>query len=149
MDMLKNVSFGSKYFEIATTLREAHLINGMLTNFEIWYGLRESEIRELEEVDKLLLRSILGAPESACIESLYLELGVTPIHVTLKARIVNYLHYLASLNKDNMLHQVFKTQWKYPVKDDWTLKVKENLKELNISLSLEEIKKKSECIFKR
>ena len=61
MDMLKNVSFGSKYFEIAITLREAHLINGMLTNFEIWYGLRVSEIAELEEVDKLLLRRILLA----------------------------------------------------------------------------------------
>ena len=67
-------------------MRQAHLINGMLTNFEIWYGLRESEIAELEEVDKLLLRRILGAPDSTCIESLYLELGVTPIHVTLKAR---------------------------------------------------------------
>jgi hypothetical protein len=75
MDMLKNVSFGSKYFEIAITLREAHLINGMLTNFEIWYGLRESEIAEVEEVDKLLLRRILVAPDSTCIASLYLELG--------------------------------------------------------------------------
>ena len=60
MDMLKNVSFGSKYFEIAITLREAHLINGMVTNFEIWYGLRESEIAELEEVDKLLFLWKLG-----------------------------------------------------------------------------------------
>ena len=121
----------------------------MLTNFEIWYGLRESEIAELEEVDKLLLRRIVGAPDSTCIESLYLELGVTPIHVTLKARRVNYLHYLATLEENSMLHQVFTTQWKYPVKDDWTLKVEENLKELDISLSLDEMKKKSEYSFKR
>ena len=48
-----------------------------------------------------------------------------------------------------MLHQVFTTQWEYPVKDDWTLKVTENLKEHDISLSLDEMKKKSEYSFKR
>ena len=103
----------------------------------------------MEEVDKLLLRRILGAPDSTCIESLYLELGVTPIHVTLKARRVNYLHYLATLEENSMLHQVVTIQWKYPVKDNWTLKVNENLKELDLSLSLDEIKKKSEYSFKR
>ena len=86
MDMLKNVSFGSKYFEIAITLREAHLINGMLTNFEIWYCLRENEITALEEVDRLLLRRILEVPDSTCLESLYLELGIIPRHILLKTR---------------------------------------------------------------
>ena len=55
----------------------------MLTNFKIWYGLRENEISELEEVDKLILRRIKGAPDSTGIESLYLELGVTPITCTM------------------------------------------------------------------
>ena len=41
MDMLKSVSFGSKYFEMANTFREAHLINGMLSSAEIWYGLQK------------------------------------------------------------------------------------------------------------
>ena len=75
-----------RYFEIAVTLREAHLINGMLTSTDILYGLRNKEIEELEEVDKLLIRSILNAPISSCIESLYLELGLTPIRIILKSR---------------------------------------------------------------
>jgi hypothetical protein len=80
MNLLKTVSFGSRYFEIAVTLREAHLINGMLTSTDILYGLRNKEIEQLEEVDKLLIRSILNAPISTCIESLYLELGLTNPH---------------------------------------------------------------------
>ena len=40
MDILNTVSFGSKYFEIAIILREAKLINGILTNVEVWYGLQ-------------------------------------------------------------------------------------------------------------
>ena len=48
-----------------------------------------------------------------------------------------------------MLSKVFKTQWKYPVKDDWTLQVQEDLKDFKIKMSLEEIEGKSECSFKR
>ena len=149
MDMLKSVSFGSKYFEMANTFREAHLINGMLSSAEIWYGLQKNEITQLEEIDKLLLRRILEAPDSTCIESLFLELGLIPINIILMARRVNQLHYFATLDKKEMLYKFFISQWKYPVKDDWTLEVKENLKELDIDLTLEEIQKKSKNSFKR
>ena len=103
--------------------REAELINGMLTNADVWYGVKKSEIDELEEVDKLLLRRVLGAPESTCIESLYLELGLIPISIIIKARRVKYLHYLVQLNENEMLSKVFNTQWKFPTKDDWTTQV--------------------------
>ena len=67
MDLLKNVNFGIHYFEIATTLREAMFINGILTNCEVWHNLSESEIRRLEELDRLLLRKILQLPSSCPI----------------------------------------------------------------------------------
>ena len=35
MNVLETISFGSKYFEIASTLRQAELINGILTNSEV------------------------------------------------------------------------------------------------------------------
>ena len=56
MDILKAVSFAKQYFKIATTLREAELINGILTNAEVWYGISKDEMDSLEEVDKLLFR---------------------------------------------------------------------------------------------
>ena len=65
------------------------------------------------------------------------------------ARRANYLHYLANLNEDEMLYRVFITQWKFPIKDDWTEEAKANFKQLKINLSLDEIKKKSKNSFKR
>ena len=44
MDILKSVSFGAHYFEIAVTLREAMLVNGLLANSEVWYGLTGAEV---------------------------------------------------------------------------------------------------------
>ena len=149
MDILNCVSFGQKFFEIAITLREAKLLNGILTNAEVWYSLQNTEVTQLEELDKMLLRRILSAPDSTCIESLYLELGLVNINILLKARWVNYLHYLATQPEDGMLYRVFISQWRYPVKGDWTEEVKQNMIEMDINLSLEEIKKKSSNSFKR
>ena len=115
----------------------------MLTNAEVWYGIQQSEIDQLEEVDKLLLRRVLGAPDSTCIESLYLELGLIPIRIIIKARRINYLHYLVQLKENEMLYVVFNTQWKFPAKDDWTTQVQKDLVDFKINMSLEEIKKKS------
>ena len=115
--------------------------DGMLSSAESWYGLTKNEINEMEEVDKFLLRQILDAPSSSCIESLYLELGCMPIHVILKARRLNYLHYLVNLKRDEMLAIFFKTQWNYPCKGDWTIQVRTDLKDFGISDNLEEIKR--------
>ena len=40
-------------------------------------------------------------------------------------------------------------QWNYPCKEDWTEELKNNLEELNINLTLDEIKMKSENSFKK
>ena len=93
---------------------------------------------ELEEVDRLLIRRIFNAPISACVESLYLELGLTPIHIIVKSRRVKYLHYLLRLKESEMLFKVFQAQLKYPVRDDWTITVKQDLEDLRINLSFEE-----------
>ena len=149
MDVLKSISFGEKYFEIAVSLREAYLVNGILTSSEVWYGLTKSEESELESVDKLLLRRILGAPDSACIESLYLELGLIPLHIVLMIRRICYLHYLVNLHPSEMLYKFFVAQWNHPVKDDWTLRVKQDLKDFNLSDDFEEMKYISSESFKR
>ena len=148
MNVLEAISFGSKYFEIAVTLRQAELINGFLTNAEVWYAINKTQMDKLENVDKLLLRRILNAPLAACVESLYLELGLTPLHIIIKSRRIRYLHYLVRLDKDEMLYKVFLAQWKYPVKDDWTDMVKQDLKDLEIGLSFDEMREKTEWSFK-
>ena len=149
MNLLKAVSFGYKYFEIAVTLREAHLINGMLSSTEILYGLKKKEIEQLEEIDKMLIRSILNAPISSCVESLYLELGLIPISIIIKSRRISYYHYLVNLDENEMLFKFFETQYKYPVKDDWTLQVVEDLKDFGIPESFKFMRSKSEMSFKR
>ena len=105
MNLLEMVSLGEHYFEIAILLREAIFINGILTNSEIWYSISESEIQ-----DRMLLRRILKVQISTPQESFYLELGILPINVIVKARRINYLHYLVTRNQSEMLYKFFITQ---------------------------------------
>ena len=149
MDILKNVSFGAHYFEIATTLREAMLVNGLLTNCEVWYGLTEKEVAKLEEVDRLLLRQIFQVASTCPIEALYLELGCVPIGLIIKARRIKYLHHLATRDEHEMLSKVFKAQWTYPAKrGEWTEQVKIDMKEFDMEPDLEQIRSKSNFSFK-
>ena len=64
---VETVSFGKKYFQLALSLREAMFLRRVLTNIELWYGLTNTEIEELECLDRILLRQILGLSESTSI----------------------------------------------------------------------------------
>ena len=48
-----------------------------------------------------------------------------------------------------MLYNFYQTQWKYPVKDDWTSQDQKDMEDLNVDMSLKEIKLKSEYSFKK
>ena len=149
LNFLERISFGPYLFEIAVMLRESMLVNGTMTNSEVWYNVTESEVAELENLDKLFFRKILGVPGSTPNEAYCLEFGVLPLGVILKARRINYLHRILTSDKKGMLFSFFIVQWHNPTKGDWTEQVKEDLEDLNIAADLESIEKKSKDAFKR
>ena len=149
MNILETVSFGKYFFEIALTLRESMFINGILTNSEIWYNLKQSEIEELEEVDRLLLRKIFNTQISCPKEALFLESGAIPIGIMIKSRRLNYLNYLVKENEDSMLSKFFHAQWNNQVKHDWTSQIRSDLDDFGIPGDLDYIRSKSKDSFKR
>jgi hypothetical protein len=140
MSLLDDICLGKHYFETAARLRESYLVNGILFNSEIWYDLKENEIRELEEIDETLLRKIFKAHSKTPIEALYLELGCLPLRHIIMARRINYLYYLANLKENELLYNFFKAQVESPQKGDWILTVKENLEEMGLDIDIEKIK---------
>ena len=124
-------------------------LNGILTNTEIWYGLSSSEISELDELDRSLLRQILNTKISTPVESLFLELGCLDVETVIKSRRINYLHYLVTRDNAEMLSKFFHTQWKYPCNSkEWTEQVRVDLDDFEIPVDLNFIKSKSEFSFK-
>ena len=147
-NLLEVISFGQYHFEIAVLLRNTMLINGTLTNAEVWYNFTHHEIQEFEKLDQSFFAKLLGVPRTTPSEAYYLELGALPISAILKGRRVNYLHSILSRNQKSMVYTFFITQWLNPTKGDWCLQVKEDLADLDIPCSFEFIKSKSKQAFK-
>ena len=61
VSILDTICLGGFYFESALRLRDSILVNGVLYNSEVWYDVKETEIRVLEQIDEALLRKLLNA----------------------------------------------------------------------------------------
>ena len=89
MNTLQAASFGVSYFKIFNLPREAMFINGPLTNAEVWYGLETNDLKELEDLDRQMIRTAFQCPSTTPVEACHLELGILPISLTVKERRVN------------------------------------------------------------
>ena len=98
---------------------------------------------------RILLRKILSAHSKSPTESFYLELGILPITFIIQSRRLNYLHYILNRPDNDLLKNFFIIQNKYPVKNDWVLTVKDDLRQLGLEyLSLNQIKNLKKEAFK-
>ena len=114
------------------------------------YGLTETEIGLLEEVDRLFLRQVFNVAGSCPTEALYLELGCVPIGIVIKSRRINYLHHLSTRNTNEMIYNFFMAQWKHPARrNEWTEQTKTDLEEFGIDVDLHWITSKSKLVFKK
>ena len=67
LGILQVVDMGSRRLEVGLLLRKAILVNSLLFTSETWSGVKEKELRRLEQVDQHLLRSFLFSHSKAAI----------------------------------------------------------------------------------
>ena len=149
MIILKETSLGIYHFTIGLVLRETILISSMLLSVEVWFGITKEDIGKLEMVDKVLIRRILECPRSSPVASLFLEMGACPLRFLIQARRIMYLHYILTLNEEELLVKIYKAQKKTPCKGDWCLQVQQDLEDFEMVLSESEISAISKERFKK
>ena len=69
--IIKEVSLGRHYFDIGLLFRNSNIINGILTNSEVWYGVRKKHVEQLEKIDEMYIRKLFSAHSKTPIEALY------------------------------------------------------------------------------
>ena len=94
----KIISFGHYYFQMAILFRQSMLINGIMCNGEVIYGVSKTHIETLEAVDKYFWRKVFGAPISTPIESFFIETNTIPIRYILMGRRLMYFWNLMQKN---------------------------------------------------
>ena len=136
---LNDVFFGPYFFQAALMLRTSMLLSSVLVNSESWYNLSSTDIQELESVDNMLHRRILETAKSTPISIMHLELGTIPIRYVIKSCRLHFLQYILKQDKDSLLYKIFQVQSRYPQKGDWILQIRQDLEDVKLTLSFDEI----------
>ena len=124
------------------------LINSILCNSEVLYGLNNTHIETLESVDRYLWRNVFGAMISTPIESYYIETNTIPIRHIIMGRRLMYYWTILKKDETEVVKKVLKCQTLLPSKNDWILQLQNDLEECGIELSEENIKNMKKEKFK-
>ena len=107
---------------------------------ETYYNLKETEIRQLEMIEETFLRKMFNTSKGCPISQLYLESGHIPVRVEIKKIRLLFLQYILQENSESRIQKFFLLQLKEPTRGDWASSCLKDLKDLEIKISLEEIK---------
>ena len=59
--ILQDIPLGKRRTQIGLVLRQAWFLNGSLFNSEVWTGISDADIKELEIIDHNIVRQITGS----------------------------------------------------------------------------------------
>ena len=147
INRLNSLNLKKYFFECAIILMNSMLRPSILYAAEMYYNLKEPELRQIERIEESFLRKILNTTRGCPIIQLYLEIGQYPARFEIQRMRLLYLKNILEEDDESLLRKFFQLQMDEPTKGDWASKCILDLKELKITESLEEITKMSKTKF--
>ena len=108
--MLEAMPEGKYHFIIAKILRNSYFISSILSSSEVWYGVTQTEIDQLEQVDEMLIRELMNCSSFVPKDLVYLELAIIPIRYIIQTRRLLYLHHILQQDEGSLLYRFFEAQ---------------------------------------
>ena len=147
MNKLKCLNLQKYYFECAMIFMDSMLRGSILYAADMYYNLKESELRQIERIEESYLRQVLKTTRGCPISQIYLETGQIPARFEIKKMRLMYLKNILEQNEDSQIFKFFQLQMAEPSKGDWVSRCSTDLKELGISEQFDEIKKMKKIKF--
>ena len=148
-DKLKSLKLGKYYFEVGILFQKVMLRSSILYACEVYYNLKECEIRHLERIEETYMRKLVETTKGCPINQLYLELGQTPARFDIIKQRLFFLKYVLDEDQDSLTYKVLLLQVEKPARFDWVSTCKADLKKLNIEMNFEDIRKEPSKSFKQ
>ena len=146
---LSRVTLGHFHFEIALIFRDSMLISKLVSSSESWYNVKEEQYRKLEEIDEMFLTKIFELPQSVPKLSLYAESGKYPLRFIILVRRLMFWWDIVNKGEEELVHKFYLAQKLKPVKNDFVLQIVEDLDEIGLVVTENEVKKISRQKFKK
>ena len=97
-------------------------------------------MRHIERIEESYLRKKFKTTKGCPITQLYLKVGQIPARYEIQKMRLLYLKYILEQDEESKLKKFFNLQIEQPSRGDWASTCINDLKELQITLSLDEIK---------
>ena len=132
---LNSLNLKEYYFECAIILMNVMLRGTILYACDMYYNLKETDLRQIERIEEEFLRKILKTTKGCPIMQLYLEVGQHPARFEIQKTRLLYLKYILEQNEDSNLQKMLNLQLENPTKGDWASTCVNDIKELNLKKS--------------
>jgi hypothetical protein len=117
--IVNNVSLGYFHFKISFILRESMLLNGTLTNCEVWNSVTLKQIQDLEAGDLIFMKKCYNAHAKTAIELYYLESGKIQLRHIIAMRRIMYWWHILSRPRNELIRKVYELQKRDNIQSDW------------------------------
>ena len=132
---IKDIPIGNLRVQIGLELRKSWLINGILFNSEVWYGMKDSDIASFVIIDQYLIRGLVNSHAKTPIEHLYLETGSLPIKYIIMSRRLIYLKEIIDRPESEIVKKIYRCQRANPDIGDWCQLVDQDFQEVNLHMN--------------
>ena len=138
--LLSEVDMGSRRVEVGLMLRKAILVSSLLFTAETWSGIKDDQLRRIEQVDSALLRSLMKCHSKTTIEFLHLESGTMKLRHILSLNRIIYHHHLLQTDDDETIKKMYLKQKLEPTKNYWYCSLQKDFQFIGLKITDEEIK---------
>ena len=108
--LMKDVSMGKYTIQIGLIFRDTMFVSKMLLNSEVWHCLTQSQVQELEKLDRILIRHVFDAHSKTGLEWLYLDAGKLNLGSLIQIRRLMYLWHILSRDESELIRRVYETK---------------------------------------
>ena len=140
LSKLRSLNLKQYYFECSVLLMNVILRGTILYAADMYYNLKETEIRQIERIEETYMRKVFNTTKGCPIVSLYLSLGQTPARFEIQKMRLLYLKYILEQPEKSSIFKILKLQIENPTRGDWVSSCQNDIEKLNLKLTFEEIK---------
>ena len=137
---LKSLNLQKYYFECALIFMNCMLRSSILYAADTYYDMKESELRALERIEETFLRKLLKTSKGCPITQLYLSVGQYPARYEIMKMRLLFMKYILNEDEESLLHKFFMLQLKQPTRGDWVSTCLNDLNQLKITETFDQIK---------
>ena len=137
---LKSLNLGQYFFECSMILMNVILRGTILYGTELFYNLKENELRKIERIEEQFMRKILRTTKGCPITSLYLTLGQIPARFAILKMRLLFFKYILIQPEESNIYRMLKLQLANPTRGDWASSCIKDLEIINFKITLNKIK---------